>query len=60
VDVDLIGWVGVGLGGTYGCRCGIVYVHILGVVFYAGLVSLTSSSYTTPNIGAYTIPHLQL
>jgi len=23
VDVDLIGWVGVGLGGTYGCRCGI-------------------------------------
>jgi len=25
VDVDLIGWVGVGLGGTYGCRCGNLY-----------------------------------
>jgi len=25
VDVDLIGWVGVGLGGTYGRRCGILY-----------------------------------
>ena len=25
VDVDLIGWVGVGLGGTYVCRCGILY-----------------------------------
>ena len=34
VDVDLIDWVGVGLGGTYGCRCGILYVPILGVVFY--------------------------
>ena len=22
VDVDLTGWVCVGLGGTYGCRCG--------------------------------------
>jgi len=22
MDVDLIGWVGVGLGGTYGCKCG--------------------------------------
>jgi len=39
VDVDLIGWVGVGLGGTYGCRCGILYVPMLGVVFYVGLVS---------------------
>jgi len=39
--VDLIGWVGVGLGGTYGCRCGILYVPMLGVVYlYAGLVSL--------------------
>jgi len=26
VDVDLIGWVGVGLGGTYGCGCGILYL----------------------------------
>ena len=26
MDVDLIGWVGVGLGGTYGCKCGIFYV----------------------------------
>ena len=41
MDVDLIGWVGVGLGGTYGCRCGILYASVLGVVFYAGLVSLT-------------------
>jgi len=39
-------WLGrCGLGGTYGCRCGILYAHMLGVVFYAGLVSLTSSSY---------------
>ena len=29
VDVDLIGWVGVGLGGTYGCRCGILYLIFL-------------------------------
>jgi len=48
VDVDLIGWVGVGLGGTYGCRCGILYAPMLGVVFYGGLVSLTSSSYPSP------------
>ena len=41
MDVDIIGWVGVGLGGTYGCRCGILYAHMLGVVFYVGLVSLT-------------------
>jgi len=47
VDVDLIGWVGVGLGGTYGCRCGILYAPMLGVVVYAGLVSLTSS-YPSP------------
>jgi len=45
VDVDLIGRVGVGLGGTYGCRCGILYVPMLGVVFYARLVSLKSSTY---------------
>jgi len=36
VDVDLIGWVGVGLGGTYGYRCGILYVPMLEVVVYAG------------------------
>jgi len=36
VDVKLISWVGVGLGGTYGCRCGILHVRMLGVVFYAG------------------------
>ena len=47
VDVDLIGWVGVGLGGTYGCRSCILYAAMLGVVFYAGLVSLTSS-YSSP------------
>jgi len=48
VDVDLIGWVGVGLGGTYGCRCGILYDPMLRVVFYVGLVSLVSSSYPSP------------
>ena len=48
MDVDLIGWVGVGLEGTYGCRCGILYPPMLGVVFYAGLVRLTSSSYPSP------------
>ena len=44
MDVDLIGWVGVGLGGTYGCRCGILYAPILGVVVYAGLVSLLAEN----------------
>jgi len=48
VDVDLIGWVGVELGGTYGCRCGILYTPMLGVEFYAGLVNLTSFSYPSP------------
>ena len=48
MDVDLIGWVGVGFGGTYGCRCGILYAPMLGVVFYAALVSLTSSTYPSP------------
>jgi len=38
----------VGLGGTYGCRCGILYASMLGVVFYAGLVGLTCSSYPSP------------
>jgi len=32
VDVDLIGWVSVGLGGTYGCRCGILYAPTLGIL----------------------------
>ena len=31
MDVDRIGWVGVGLGGTYGCRCGILYAPMLRV-----------------------------
>ena len=48
MDVDLIGSVGVGLEGTYGSRCGILYAAKLGVVIYAGLVSLTSSSYPSP------------
>jgi len=26
VDVDFFSWVVVGLGGAYGCRCGILYV----------------------------------
>ena len=34
VDVNLIGWVGVGLGETYGCRCGILYAPMLGVRVY--------------------------
>ena len=46
VDVDLIGWVGVGLGGTYGCRCGILYAPMLEVVVYVELVSLTSSYFS--------------
>jgi len=52
VNVDLIGWVGVGLGGTYGCRCGILYAPMLRVVFYAGLVRLTSSYrfFLTPHL----------
>ena len=45
--MGLIGWVGVGIGGTYGCRCGILYAPVSGVVFYSGLVSLTSS-YPSP------------
>ena len=32
MNVDFIGWVGVGLRGTYGCRCGIVYTSMSGVV----------------------------
>jgi len=48
VDVDLIGWVGVWLGGTYGCRCGVLCAPMLGVVVCAGLVCLTSSSYSSP------------
>ena len=46
--MDIFGWVGVELGGTYCCRCGTLYAHILGVVVYAGLVSLTYSSYPSP------------
>jgi len=38
----------VGFGRTYGCRCGILYAPMLGVVYYAGLVSMTSSSYPSP------------
>ena len=32
MDVDLTGWVGVGLGETYGCRCGIFFVG--GITLY--------------------------
>jgi len=46
--MDLFVWVGVGLGGTYGCRCGILYAPMLEIVVYSGLVSLTSSSYSSP------------
>jgi hypothetical protein len=38
VDVDLIGWVGVELGGTYGCRCDILYVPMY-ITVIAGVVS---------------------
>ena len=48
MDVGLVSWVGVRLRGTHACRCGILYVPMLGVVFYAGLVSMTSSSYPSP------------
>ena len=47
MDVDLIGWVGVDLGETYGYRCGVLYASMLGVVVYAGLVSLKNSYYIT-------------
>ena len=46
--MDLIFWIGVELGGTYGCRCGVLYAHMFGVVFNAGLVCLISSSYPSP------------
>jgi len=37
-------WLGrCGIRRNYGCRCGILYAPMLEVVFYAGLVSLTSS-----------------
>ena len=28
--MDLSGWVGIGLGGNCDCRCGILYVPVLG------------------------------
>jgi len=43
--VDLSGWVGVGLGGNCDCRCGTLYAPMLGG--FAGLVSLTSSPYSS-------------
>jgi len=53
VDVDLIGRVCVGLGGTYDCRCGILYVpmwhklrvlvRILGVVLRHGSNFISTS-----------------
>ena len=45
--MDLFGYVGVGLGGDCDCRCGILYVPMLGGVIFAGLVILTSSSYSS-------------
>jgi len=44
VDVDLIVWVGVGLEGTYGCRCGILYAPMLGVVNWL-LLNLSQEGY---------------
>jgi len=45
--VDLCGWVGVGLGANCDCRCGILYAPMWGGLVYAGLVSLTSSPYSS-------------
>ena len=36
MDVDLIGWVDVGLGGNCDCRSGILYAAMLGVAVHAG------------------------
>ena len=55
VNVDLIGWVGVGLGGTYGCRCGILHAPMLGVVFL--LCFLTE--FTSPHI-LYSIHYMTI
>jgi len=44
LGVDLSSWVSAGLD----CRCGILYALCCGVVIYAELVSLTSSSYPSP------------
>jgi len=46
VDVDLIGWVGVGLGETNGCRCGILYAPMLVVVVCVGLVRIRRGCHT--------------
>jgi len=37
MDVDLIVWVGVWLGGTYGCGCGILYDPMLGGSILCGV-----------------------
>jgi len=47
VDVDIIGRVGVGFGGTYACRCGVLYAPMLRAVFYAGLVIYIGILYKT-------------
>ena len=43
--MDLFGWLGIGLGGNCDCKCGILYIPMLGGGgwFFSGLVSLTSS-----------------
>ena len=45
------GWVGVGFGGNFDCRCGILYAPMLGGRGggFAGLVSLTSSYFSIAN-----------
>ena len=45
--MDLYGWVGVGLGGNCDCRCGIFMLLCWGRVVFAGLISLTSSRYSS-------------
>ena len=46
--MDLVGWVGVGLGGNRDCWCGILMLLYWGWgVVLAGLVSLISSPYSS-------------
>ena len=43
MDVGLIGWVGVRLGGTYGYRCDILY---LAVIYGCDLLTKFTSPYS--------------
>ena len=54
VDVDLIGWVDVGLGGTYGCTCGILYASIFRHIIYNSF----SRKVSEPEAGRYRPKHV--